>query len=48
MVNEINPAHDEPNDHLTVFDTKSDKCKGFVCSGKYFYFIDSLNVIIKL
>jgi hypothetical protein len=48
QVKEINPKNDEPIDHLIVYEIKSEKCNGFGCSGKDFYFLDSLNQVTKL
>jgi hypothetical protein len=48
FVKEINPKSDEVSDHLTVYEIKSEKCKGFSCSGKDFYFLDAINTITKL
>ena len=47
-VKEINPKHDDFEDHLVVYETKSEKCNGFGSSGKDFFFLDAVNIITKL
>jgi len=48
FVKEINPKNDELSDHFTVYEIKSEICKGFSCSGKDFFFLDAINIITKL
>ena len=48
-IKEINPKHDEFDDHLVVYETKSERCNGFGSSeGKNFFFLDAVNVITML
>lgn len=47
-VKEINPKNDDFEEHLVVYETKSEKCKGFCSSGKDFFFLDAVNAVTKL
>jgi hypothetical protein len=50
IIKEIRPTKSDLQDHLKIFEMKSDRCLGFAVSGdgSQFYFIDDFKNIIVL